>query len=101
MAHRQRSRRSPLGVEMPRGDGRTLLGRRLRQLTVQFEDGLIPPLSAAVRAKVGAAVVLAMTTESMQARLMAGQDVNPADALKLAAGLERLLKDLERAKGKA
>jgi hypothetical protein len=86
---------------MPRGDGRLLKARKLKQLTVQFEEGLQPPLSAATRAKVGAAVVMAMTTETMQAKLMAGQDVDPVAVLKLAAGLERLLKDLERAKRSA
>jgi hypothetical protein len=83
---------------MPRGDGRLLQARKLKRLTVQFEEGLQPPLDAATRAKVGAAVVMAMTTEALQAKLMAGQDVDPVAVLKLAAGLERLLKDLETAK---
>jgi hypothetical protein len=96
----RRVRTTPGGTVLPRSaDGRSLAARRVKQVTIALETELSgAELTPMVHAKIGAAVVLSLAAEKLQGDLAQGKPVDPKQALELAAGLERLLADLERAK---
>jgi hypothetical protein len=98
-----RRRQTPAGTVLPaKADGRTRAARRLRNLTIDFEEAIGPEnLTPTIRARVAAAVALALSVEKLNGELACGQAVNPGQVLKVAEQLERILHDLKPARPSA
>jgi hypothetical protein len=95
----RRIRRTASGTVLPReGDGRTLASRRIKSLTVAFEEAIGSDINIIQRSRVAAAVMLSLTSEQLQNEAARGLPVDPQEAARVAEGLAKTLRDLERAK---
>jgi hypothetical protein len=102
MRHNRR-RQTPLGTTLPAvADGRTRNARRLRDLTIKFEEEIgADQLTPLVRARIAAAVAVLLTQEKLNGDLACGQPVDPDQVLAVATKLESILRDLKPARPNA
>ncbi len=83
------------GSEMLRGiDARTAEARRFRDLCEGFTKDLGSPPGARDLALVRQAAALTVQTETMQAKIVRGEDVNVEQLTRLANGVTRTLREL-------
>jgi hypothetical protein len=77
-----------------RVDGRTLEARRYRQLVAQFTAEIGSPLSAIEETMVSQAAALIVKSEAIQTAIVAGEDADADQAIRLSSESRRLLEGL-------
>lgn len=93
--------RTSSGLELPRGtDGRTRSARRFRDLYEAFASGLSTPLTEPEKGLVRQAVGLQILSEIMQEKIVAGEMVDPDQAIRIAGTSRRLLQIVAGRTGK-
>jgi hypothetical protein len=84
-----------------RVDWRTLEGRRYRQLVAQFTAEVGTPLTAIEETMISQAAALVVKSEAIQTAIVAGEDADADQAIRLSSESRRLLEGLRPKTAKA